>query len=156
MATSRFVRPDTTTLSISGGDTLTVRNRLTVGERRAMFSRMRRDDVSFEPDRFKADVSIVVAYLLDWTLKGDDGRLVAIRELSQADLQATIDNLDPDSFDEITKVISDHVQAMKAEREQEKNKTDGATESSAISPSRKRSAGGLKTSTPSIPTSMAS
>lgn len=130
---SRFVRPETKTLPISHGDTLTVRKRLTAGERRAMFARMYAEG-TVRVDPIRVGVAAMTAYLLDWTLTDDDGKPVPIRDLSPDDIGRVLDNLTPESFNEIQDAIETHAEAMDAERVTEKN--DQATESmsSATSP----------------------
>jgi hypothetical protein len=125
---SRFVRPDTRTLTLANGDQLIVRARLTAGEQRAHFARIYRvlDDGQLLPDRLRLGVGVIVAYLLDWNLKDDAGQAVPIRDLSTDDLQHVIDALDPESFGEIRAAIDTHVDAMAAERDAQK-KTDGGT-----------------------------
>jgi len=125
---SRFVRPETRTLTLANGDQLTVRARLTAGEQRAHFARIYRvlDDGQLLPDRLRLGVGVIVAYLLDWNLKDDAGQAVPIRDLSTDDLQHVIDALDPESFGEIRAAIDTHVDAMAAERDAQK-KTDGGT-----------------------------
>jgi len=125
---SRFVRPETRTLTLANGDQLTVRARLTAGEQRAHFARIYRvlDDGQLLPDRLRLGVGVIVAYLLDWNLKDDAGQAVPIRDLSTDDPQHVIDALDPESFGEIRAAIDTHVDAMAAERDAQK-KTDGGT-----------------------------
>jgi predicted deacylase len=123
----RFVRPEITRLTISDGDTLTVRKRLTNGERRAMFTRLYHSGVT--PGRLNTldtGLALVVAYLIDWTLTDDSGALVPIRDLEGDDLAAILDGLDPESFGEIKDAIEDHVAAMDLEREKKTATTAGA------------------------------
>jgi len=128
---SRFVRPSTRTLTLGNGDQLVVRERLTAGEQRAHFARRylhtAEGRLVVNPLTAAGD-GIVVAYLLDWNLRDDAGNAVTIRDLSPDDLQRVIDNLDPQSYDEIKTAIETHEAALKAEREAEK-KTDGGTPS---------------------------
>lgn len=133
---SRFTRPETHTISISKGDTLTVRKRISAGERRAQYARMYRVDAAGQLQRepVMGRVSLVVAYLLDWSLVDDEGKQVVIRELAPEDLIRVLDNLDPTDFDEIHDAIEAHDNAMRAERAAQK-KTDGAPTSSATSSS---------------------
>jgi hypothetical protein len=135
---SRFVRPETRTLTLANGDQLIVRARLTAGEQRARLARMYPNQ---EFDRLRVPAAYILAYLLDWNLRDDAGQSVVIRDLVADDLQQVIDSLDPDSFTEIFKAIEAHEDAMKAEREAEK-KTDGATPLSVTSSLRAVSAGG--------------
>ena len=125
---SRFVRPETRTLVLANGDRLIVRKRLTAGETRAQYARMYAQgaDGNLKRNPLMSGMGIIVAYLLDWNLTDDTDRPVVIKDLSPADLQAVIDNLDMESFDEIKSAIELHEREMAAERQAEK-KTDGAT-----------------------------
>ena len=125
---SRFVRPDTRTLTLGNGDQLTVRARLTAGEQRASYARLYRPGVDgrLQMDPLQLGVGVILAYLLDWNLKDDAGQAVPIRDLAPDDLQRVVDALDPDSFAEIRTAIETHEAAMLAEREAQK-KTDGGT-----------------------------
>jgi len=125
---SRFVRPDTRTLTLGNGDQLTVRARLTAGEQRASYARLYRPGVDgrLQMDPLQLGVGVILAYLLDWNLKDDAGQAVPIRDLAPDDLQRVVDALDPDSFAEIRMAIETHEAAMLAEREAQK-KTDGGT-----------------------------
>ena len=131
---SRFVRPQTRTLTLANGDHLIVRERLTAGEQRAHVARMYPTDAAGVPrrDPLMFRVAAVLAYLLDWNLRDDAGNAVLIRDLAAADLLQVLDSLETDSFDEIYDAIAAHDAAMTTEREQQK-KTDGATPSSATS-----------------------
>lgn len=129
---SRFVRPASTVLKLSHGDTLTVKCRLNTGEARhlrgmQMFSTLER-------------VAVVLAYVVDWSLADEHGKLVEIPRDKDGDIDTkafgtVVDNLDPDDFEELYAAVDAHIKAMKAERDAEKNDQDGAKKSSAISPS---------------------
>jgi hypothetical protein len=135
---SRFVRPETRTLTLANGDQLIVRARLTAGEQRARLARMYPNQ---EFDRLLVPVAYVLAYLLDWNLTDAAGQAVVIRDLVADDLQRVIDALDQESFTEIFKAIEAHEEGMKAAREAEK-KTAGEMPSSPTSLSLVASAGG--------------
>lgn len=122
---SRFVRPDTTTLKISNGDTLIVKRRLNAHESRVMRA-MKEMPTLAEP-------AVVMAYLVDWSLVGDDGQRVKIAGVSPTVLGSALDSLDEDAFDEIHAAVSAHVAAMLAEREIAKKKMTSGDAS--ISPS---------------------
>jgi hypothetical protein len=129
---SRFVRPETTVLHLSGGDTLTIRKRLTAGEARARTERWTEqvDDpetggVKLVPRLTRAGLATITAYLLDWTLTDDAGRLVDLHGLGQGELETIVDNLDGDAFAEIRLAIEAHEEAQK--------KTDGPSASSPTS-----------------------
>lgn len=123
---SRFVRPETTILRISNGDTLTVKRRLNAVDSR----RLR----AMEGLPTLAEAALVIVYLVDWSLVDDAGKRVVIAGESATTLANSLDNLDEDAFDEIYAAISAHVQAMKMEREAEK-KMVAMTGAEAISPS---------------------
>jgi hypothetical protein len=134
---SRFVRPDTTTLKITQGDTLVVKRRLNAGEQRAAFARMATAGVDGElrVNSMNVGLSLIVAYLVDWSLVNDDGDIVPIRDQGPDVVAAALDELDPVSFAEIREAIEQHDVNVRKERDQEKNAQDGAIGSSAISPS---------------------
>lgn len=133
----RFIRPETTTLKISNGETLTVKKRLTSGEQRAAFARMYLAGVDgqMKVNPLTVGIAIITAYLVDWTLTDDTGASVQIRGLSVDDLTAILDNLSQEAFAEIRKAIEQHEAAMAAERDQEKNAQAGERPLSEISPS---------------------
>jgi len=124
---SRFVRPQTRTLTLANGDQLIVRERLTAGEQRAQYARMYAvTDGRPQVIPFAAGVGVILAYLLDWNLKDDADQAVVIRDLSAEDLQQVIDSLDTESFHEIRQAIEAHEASMLEARAAEK-KTDGGT-----------------------------
>lgn len=134
---SRFVRPETSVLRISNGDTLTVRTRLNVGEQRAMFDRWMSpngDGRARHVDELRVGVAQVAAYLLDWSLTDDSGNRVPIPD-SLDGVIAIINGLDPDDFREIREAIEAHVEHQAAARAQEKKVPSGAPASSATSTS---------------------
>jgi hypothetical protein len=125
---SRVVQPDDRTLHISHGDTLVVKKRLNAGEHKQMSKRGRANAVD-------AGTATILAYLLDWSLKGPDGKVIKIRDQSPETVEAAIDSIDVDDYTEVLRAIEAHAAAMQTERDAEKNSPDGATTSSAISPS---------------------
>src|SRR5262245_17812206 len=134
---SRFVRPETSLLRISGGDTLTVKRRLNAGEQRRAFAKMSVQDAAgdLRVDRLQVGIAMVLAYLLDWTITDDNGAVVAIRDQPIDTVAAVLDDLEPESYEEIRDAIERHDAKTRAEREKEKNARDGASGSSATSPS---------------------
>lgn len=131
---SRMRRPETVRIDISDGDYLIVKKHLTAGEQRGMFARMIRDERD-TVNPLKVGMSQILAYLLDWSLIDLDGKPVKIADQPESAVQAALDAIDVESFDEILTAIKQHEAAMKAEREKEKKQRDGGHESSAISPS---------------------
>lgn len=145
---SRFVRPDTTVLKISQGDTLTVKRRLNSGEERALFARiyLAGVDGKLTVNPFQHGIGMVTAYLVDWSLTDDEGKRVAIDKLSIEALTNVLNGLEPTSFGEIRQAVEEHDDAMRAEREEIKNDPDGAKALPAISPSPSDAAGPIATS----------
>jgi hypothetical protein len=133
---SRFVRPDTKRLTISNGDWLLVKTRLSWGESRAAFTRtyIPNADGTLRHNPLNLGMAQVTAYLLDWNLTDDDGQPVVIRGVSTDELMAALDNLSPEDFTEIRAAIEAHEAAMAAEQEEKKRSTAGTRTSEPISP----------------------
>jgi hypothetical protein len=141
----RFVRPETAVLTLSGGDTLIVKKRLTAGEQRAQLGRAYTTTATglAALNFMETGVALVSAYLVDWSILKDDGEIgvgygvvphrvpdpdaVKIRGLSIDELVAVLNNLDPASFTEIKEAIEAHVAAGDAARANEKKTLAGAT-----------------------------
>ena len=137
---SWFVRPETVRLPLSDGQWILVKQRLNTGEHRAHLARCSvvGSDGRRRVESLTHGLSLVVAYLLDWSLSD-----VGIRDASEAALTAALDNLEPDRFVEIREAVAAHELAMEAARETEKNVTGGERPASAISPSPSEPAGAL-------------
>jgi hypothetical protein len=133
---SRFVRPETTVLTLSDGATLTVKKRLTHGEQTESFARMYLAGVdgSLRVNPLQSSMALVTAYLVDWTVTDDTGSVVSIAGKSVGEVEAVLNAMGPDDFAEIKSAIEAHERAMSAERAAGKL-SDGAPESSATSPS---------------------
>lgn len=142
---SSFVRPETVTLSLSEGRTITIRRVLTAGERNDMMARGW-NHVTQDYDRILAMPATVAFYLLDWNFRDVDGKPVDIRDKSTAEIETIIKNLDPDVFDEIHDAINKNYAAVAAERVKEKNVQGGESLSSVTSPSLDSSVGRTPTS----------
>lgn len=146
---SRFVRPETRRIPISEGDWIEVKKRLTAGETRAIYKRMMvLADGHHVPhmDPVQTGLSKIIAYLVDWSLVDDSGKVVPVFEQTDAVVTAALNALDPDSFQEILAAVEKHEDEMEREREAEKNTKDGGSKSSATSPSVAVSAGATGTS----------
>jgi len=140
---SRFVRPSTTTLTISDGDTLTVKTRLTHGERSDSYARQYETDddgkLKVIPGQIK--LSMVTAYLVDWSLTDDAGERIVIMGEPIEVVERIVRNLFSEDFDEIYTAIALHEKQMVAERAREKKRrTSGAA---VTSPSPSAVAGAL-------------
>lgn len=137
MGESRVVAPDTSTLHISNGDWLLVKKRLNAGENRRMVKRgsVQAPDGGWHVDTIEAGLAKILTFLLDWSVKGLDGRVIPIRGLDETEMGTAIDAIDPDSYTEILRAIEAHEAAMQAERTAEKNGPSGEMKSAPISPS---------------------
>jgi len=124
-----FVRPETDTIALTNGQSITVRRKLNAGERRAMFGRMYYPD-TVRVDPMRVQLATMTAYLLDWTLKDDDGRLVPIAELPLDQLTPILDLLEPARFAEISTAIDTHAERLELGTDEKKDA--GAIASSAI------------------------
>lgn len=133
---SRFIRPDTTRLTISNGDWLLVKRRLSFGDQRTAFARLYTTDPDGTVRRNPLGMGIahVAAYLLDWNLTDDAGQPVVIRGVSTDELTAALDSLSPEDFAEIREAIEAHEASTLAAIEESKKKTAGIQTSDQISP----------------------
>lgn len=134
---SRVRKPETETIAISGGDTITVKKFLTAGEYRAVV------DASIKPLRLDAAAGLngqnfgveinftesglatVLAYLLDWTFTDFDNRPVVIRDQPRAVVRAALDAIDAESYMEVQRAIQTHDKSIKAFMEAEKKMMSG-------------------------------
>lgn len=130
----RFVRPETVTLPLSGGDTIIVRRRLNTAGARAMFARMSvlKNDGTRLIDPLLVGVAHVAAYLVDWTIRDDTGTVVMIRDQPASVVESALDNLDADDFVEIKEAVDRHIDAQAIARAEEKKTPAGAPALSAI------------------------
>jgi hypothetical protein len=132
---SRFPKPILDLLTLANGDTITVRRVLTHGETTAWHGRTMTltEAGTLRPDPVKYNDGLIVAYLVDWTIRDDAGDLVPIRGLSPEEIFDVINNLDHESAVEIRTAIEAHVEAQKQKRITEK-KTEAAPLLLATSP----------------------
>lgn len=130
---SWFVRPETTRIDLDGGEWIEVKKQLTVGEERKQMAALVkeiRQDGRMTPDLEMVGKAEVVAYLLDWSLKGEDGKPVRID--TEAKKGAALDQLHPSKFKVIAEAIEKHVAAINEAAAQEKNEaSSGASVSVA-------------------------
>jgi hypothetical protein len=134
---SRFVKPETDTLTLANGDRLIVKRHLTCGESRAHLARLYvpSEGGLLRVNPLQIGIATVVAYLVDWTFTDDAGAPVPIRGLSPDDLQAVIDGLDAASFAEVREAIEAHELRMIAARQEKKPSPATGNGSEAISSS---------------------
>jgi hypothetical protein len=147
---SRFVAPLERVLTLSDGDTITVRRRLTAGDQLDMFGRLyligsngNGNGQRFALNPVQTGFALVVAYLLDWSLTDDGGRPVVIRGEPLAVIEAAVRLLDPDDFQEVKTAIETHDAEMNAERATQKKTPSGDNGSKATSASPSAVAGAL-------------
>jgi hypothetical protein len=130
---SWFVQPETTRIDLEGGQWIVVKKQLNVGEeRKAMAALVKevRADGRMTPDLEMVGKAEVLAYLVDWSLPGKDGKTVKID--TDAKKAAALDQLHPDKFKVIATAIDAHITALKEASEQEKNaESSGETASAA-------------------------
>lgn len=139
---SRVVRPETKTLSISGGDWVLVKKRLNHGEQQASFARRYLADAGGHRVNLQlVGMEKVTAYLLDWSLTDLEEHPLVIKSQPIETVEAALNAIDPESFVEIRDAIEAHEVAMALARAAEKNDPGGEKESPAISPSPDAAAG---------------
>jgi len=106
---SRFVRPETRRLELTDGDWITVKARLTAGERRAMFARMYKTVEKSDgtpqqiPDLERVGFARLAAYLVDWSFPE-----FPIRSVSVEALESALRNLEDDDFGELLTALDAH------------------------------------------------
>ena len=136
---SRVRRPETETIAISQGDSITVKKFLTAGEFRALVRTATRTirvdaatvldgkDIALDIDPTESGIATVIAYLLDWTFTDFDGRPIVIRDQPPAAVRAALDAIDADSYMEVQRAIQEHDKTMRAYVAAEKKMTLGAS-----------------------------
>jgi hypothetical protein len=132
---SRFVRPETRTLTLANGDRLIVKTQLSYGEQQAMFARiyLPSSDGTLRVNPLLVGVATVVAYLVDWTVTDESGAIVPIRGLDAEAVIGVLNSLDPESVTEILSAIQVHESAMGQARREKKVATPTAPTSEVIS-----------------------
>lgn len=136
MPRCRMVVPETVRLSISDGDWLEVKKRLTHGERQRMFAMLSgRIEANGRvlPNLEMVAIATSVAYLVDWSLVDIKGKPIAIE--TDAQRVAALNSFDDETVREIQRAIEAHAAAMDEDADAKKPTTDGAHESGATSPS---------------------
>ena len=123
MARNPFVAPTTVRLPLAGGDWIEVKARLTAGEyhdRLAREYRTNPDNGKTEVDTRGSTVSIILAYVVDWSYVDDKGAPVPFTEDA---LRA----VDVDTWREIRDAVQAHDLADEVKRSEEKNARAGST-----------------------------
>jgi hypothetical protein len=154
------VRPVTHVITLASGEQLMVKERLNAGERREMLKMMRLPDG--RADGLQTGPACVLAYLLDWTVKDQDGKPLIIADQPREVVAATLDALDVEDYKEIELEIELHDDRIStARRIAKKNQMEAAAArsrkaSEPTSPSAAGSDSATTTSTGSTPTSTTS
>jgi hypothetical protein len=117
-------------------DWIVVKRHLTAGEQRELFARMIKtmtpgEKVELDPKQ--VGITLIIAYLLDWSILDADGNAVLIRRQPVERVAAALENLEPEKYGEINDAITAHDEAMRTVRETEKKDRAGAMASSATS-----------------------
>jgi len=116
---SRFLKPEIVRINLTRGDWITVKKQLTAGEKRRAQARMVKRAIAGQPievDLEKAGVTNLVEYLIDWSFTDDAGKPMAIRDMPADYVIDVLNNLDSDSFDEITDAINAHERSVADEK----------------------------------------
>lgn len=128
-----IVPPETDTITLSDGDTITIKTRLNTGELRAVLKRSRSESPSAAAlDQLEYAYQLVVAHLVDWA--SPSGRWPPIKGEPESVRLALIDALDHDDYIAIKNAVVAHVHRIGEAREAAKKKTDGTPTSASISP----------------------
>lgn len=132
----RVRQPETRRLDLPGGDWLLVKKHLNTGEERSALSRHVKPTRPGETpvlDFENTGLTVATEYLLDWNIVGLDGNPLVIRDRPYEFRLAALRQLDPEDSALIVRTIEAHAEAMKVERDAEKNSRAGETASSATS-----------------------
>lgn len=125
------VLPETETLTLPGGDTITIKRRLNTGELRAVLKRSRSASTD-GVDGIDYGFYLTVAYLVDWF--SPSGTFPPIKGADDNLKIATINGIDPDDYTPVKDAIVAHVARVSREREDAKKKTAGTPTSVPTSP----------------------
>lgn len=134
----RVRQPESQRLELPGGDWLLVKKHLNTGEERSALARHVKATHPGEMpvlDFENTGLTLATEYLLDWSIVGLDGNPLVIRDRPYEVRLAALRLLDTEDSALIVRTIEAHAEAMKVEREAEKNSPAGETASSAISAS---------------------
>jgi hypothetical protein len=116
MARSRFVVPNEVKLTISDGDWIAVKERLTFGEQQQLTaatlaqsgSLTKGEELTVSLDMAGYKIERMAAYLTDWSFRDEFDNRVTLNRTS-------IETLDPATADEIDKALDAHIEATAAD-----------------------------------------
>lgn len=135
---SRYRKPEQHRIEISQGDWLLVRKHLTAGEERDAQTHLLksvRAGEKPEMDWKQIGVSMIVSYLLDWSIKDVNEQPIPVRDEPYEKVAAALLNLPNEDLEEIRQAVEAHDVAMRLEREHQKKASDGASVPSPTSAS---------------------
>lgn len=133
---SRVVLPETRKLEISQGDWLLVKRRLNAGESRAAHALTIKSapiGEDWDNDLSQLGLSLITAYLLDWSLVDPQGHQIVISEKPREVVEAALLSIDSISFSEILEAIKAHDKQQAEELREEKKLQAGVSGSSRAS-----------------------
>jgi hypothetical protein len=132
----RVRRPETTRLELTHGDHLVVKTHLTAGEYREFLRASTKPMAvtaagapQLELDPMLAGVSLVLAYLLDWSFCDADGRPLVIADQPRDVVTAALNAIESDAYMEVQRAVQAHQTAQEAAVAEQKKMTPGATSS---------------------------
>jgi hypothetical protein len=119
-------------------DWILVKKYLTWGEKRDAEVRLFKSGVkpgTLDVDPKQIGATLVVAYLLDWSMLDAAGNPIVVRRKGEVEILAALSALDDYKGREVIDAVEKHEAAMSAAIEAEKKDPGGATASSPISAS---------------------
>ena len=122
-----LARLDEVRLSLPGDQHVIVKAELNYGETIAMYAAMRRAEGDVDP--LKVGPALVAAYLLDWSLTDNDGRILSVRQQPPDVIASALHHLPYDDGQDVVTAIRTHDDAITAAREEKKTRRAGPTPS---------------------------
>ena len=106
MTKHRFVTAATVRLELSEGDWIEVKERLSYGEQQRLTGMAvgRAGDGGIHLDYARYEIERLATWLVDWSFRDDQDKPVALSKKA-------IENLDPDTADEIDAALNAHIEA---------------------------------------------
>jgi hypothetical protein len=126
----RFVQPSVVRLPLSDGEYVDVKQELTAGEQRRIFSQLVKEMHAGEKtvlDPEQVGKTKLLEYIVGWSFLGLDGQPAPVCE-------STIDCLDTDTYRELVDAVDAHELRSEQARAARKNGQGGEKVSPAISP----------------------
>lgn len=117
MPRNRFISPEIVRLPLSDGDWIDVKKELNAGEARRVFTKLVKTMHAGEKAELNPEdvgKTKLVEYLIGWSFIDQDGRPSAYSP-------EALDDLEPDTYNEIAKAIETHEEAAEKARAERKN-----------------------------------